>query len=337
MGPLPRRRLPGPPSLHPLYMLPGGVAHLLGPTMVSALFLPAGRSNFAGWVVRATCARITTRFQKRPSRLNRSHAPHLSLRRRLVGPLASSWNPLQHGRSPVAPSSLAKSVKITARQNRYLQHSPAPARQPSPAALNRATPSPRRSNDINSPHLFTFHLLRRIETHHDCPKHRRHSRDPASPTAPTPTTPSCSTASPPISVRVRGYKFTHTLTDIETLNHRAINEAFYDVTAISFHAYPYLQGQLHPHGTCRLAASARSYGPMIVSSRKLTLPQVKKTRIAVPGTPHHRLPHPQATLPPTSKTAVVPFDKIIPAVAIRRSSTPASSSTKANSPTPTTA
>ena len=42
-------------------------------------------------------------------------------------------------------------------------------------------------------------------------------------------------------VRVPGFKFTHTLTDIETLNHRAINEAFYDVTAISFHAYPYLQ------------------------------------------------------------------------------------------------
>src|ERR1700716_4075989 len=37
-------------------------------------------------------------------------------------------------------------------------------------------------------------------------------------------------------VRVPGFKFTHTLTDIETLNHRAISEAFYDVTAISFHA-----------------------------------------------------------------------------------------------------
>ncbi len=42
-------------------------------------------------------------------------------------------------------------------------------------------------------------------------------------------------------VRVPGLKFTHTLTDIETLNHKAMDEAFYDVTAISFHAYPYLQ------------------------------------------------------------------------------------------------
>jgi hypothetical protein len=40
-------------------------------------------------------------------------------------------------------------------------------------------------------------------------------------------------------VRVPGYRFNHTLCDIETLNIRARDEAFYDVTAISFHAYPY--------------------------------------------------------------------------------------------------
>ncbi len=42
-------------------------------------------------------------------------------------------------------------------------------------------------------------------------------------------------------VRVNRYKFSHVLCHIETLNHRAINEAFFDVTAISFHAYPYRQ------------------------------------------------------------------------------------------------
>ena len=83
-------------------------------------------------------------------------------------------------------------------------------------------------------------------------------------------------------VRVPGYKFTHTLTDIETLNHRAINEAFYDVTAISFHAYPYLQDN-YTLMACG-GSVGEGYGPMIVSSRKLTLAQVKKTRIAVPGT-----------------------------------------------------
>jgi 1,4-dihydroxy-6-naphthoate synthase len=113
-------------------------------------------------------------------------------------------------------------------------------------------------------------------------------------------------------VRVPGYKFTHTLTDIETLNHRAINEAFYDVTAISFHAYPYLQ-ENYTLMACG-GSVGEGYGPMIVSSRKLTLPQVKKTRIAVPGI----LTTAYLTLKlfaPDIQTAVVPFDKIIPAVA----------------------
>ena len=41
-------------------------------------------------------------------------------------------------------------------------------------------------------------------------------------------------------VRVPGLRFTHTLCDIETLNRKA-QEGVYDVTAISFHAYPYIQ------------------------------------------------------------------------------------------------
>jgi len=39
---------------------------------------------------------------------------------------------------------------------------------------------------------------------------------------------------PAAKFTVPGYEFTHTLTDIETLNQRAMREAFYDVTAISF-------------------------------------------------------------------------------------------------------
>src|ERR1700681_236847 len=41
-------------------------------------------------------------------------------------------------------------------------------------------------------------------------------------------------------VRVPGLKFIHTLCDIETLNQKAREgEGVYDVSAISFHAYPY--------------------------------------------------------------------------------------------------
>jgi 1,4-dihydroxy-6-naphthoate synthase len=112
-------------------------------------------------------------------------------------------------------------------------------------------------------------------------------------------------------VRVPGFKFTHTLTDIETLNRRAIREAFYDVTAISFHAYPYLQEKytLMPCG----GSVGEGYGPMVVASRKLSLADIKRTRIAVPG----ELTTAYLTLKlfsPEVETVTVPFDKIIPAV-----------------------
>jgi 1,4-dihydroxy-6-naphthoate synthase len=113
-------------------------------------------------------------------------------------------------------------------------------------------------------------------------------------------------------VRVPGYKFTHVLTDIETLNHKAINEAFYDVTAISFHAYPYLQDN-YALMACG-GSVGEGYGPMIVASTKRTLDEVKRMRIAVPGT----LTTAFLTLKlfaPDVEYVVVPFDKIIPAVA----------------------
>ena len=67
-------------------------------------------------------------------------------------------------------------------------------------------------------------------------------------------------------VRVPGYRFSHTLCDIETLNLRARDEAFYDVTAISFHAYPYLQKNYTLMG-CG-GSVGEGYGPMIVSNRR---------------------------------------------------------------------
>jgi len=112
-------------------------------------------------------------------------------------------------------------------------------------------------------------------------------------------------------VRVPGYRFNHTLTDIETLNHKAINEQFYDVTAISFHAYPYLQDN-YTLMACG-GSVGEDYGPMIVASKNYTLDEVKKLKIAVPGT----LTTAYLTLKlfaPDVETEVVEFDKIIPAV-----------------------
>ena len=112
-------------------------------------------------------------------------------------------------------------------------------------------------------------------------------------------------------VRVKGLKFAHTLCDIETLNRRAMDDAPYDVTAVSFHAYPYIQERyaLMPCG----GSVGEGYGPMIISSRVMTLEEVKGVKVAVPG----KLTTAFLTLKlfaPTIETEVVPFDQIIPQV-----------------------
>jgi 1,4-dihydroxy-6-naphthoate synthase len=111
-------------------------------------------------------------------------------------------------------------------------------------------------------------------------------------------------------VQVPGLKFVHTLCDIETLNQKARN-AVYDLTAISFHAYPYLQDQyvmLSSGGSV-----GDGYGPMIISQRQLSIADVKQVRIAVPGT----LTTAYLALKlfaPEVQVEVVPFDQIIPQV-----------------------
>jgi 1,4-dihydroxy-6-naphthoate synthase len=112
-------------------------------------------------------------------------------------------------------------------------------------------------------------------------------------------------------VRVPGYRFSHTLCDIETLNRRAIDEAFFDVTAISFHAYPYLQENYTLMG-CG-GSVGEDYGPMIVSSKPLSLEDLGRIKIAVPGT----LTTAYLALKifnPAIQTETVPFDQIIPAI-----------------------
>jgi 1,4-dihydroxy-6-naphthoate synthase len=111
-------------------------------------------------------------------------------------------------------------------------------------------------------------------------------------------------------VRVPGLKFSHTLTDIETLNRKAM-EGFYDVSAISFHAYPYVQDKyaLMPCG----GSVGEQYGPMVISTRMIGLEELKTMKVAVPGimtTAYLAL----KLFAPKIETAVVPFDRIIPEV-----------------------
>ena len=111
-------------------------------------------------------------------------------------------------------------------------------------------------------------------------------------------------------VRVPGLRFTHTLCDIETLNRKA-QQGVYDVTAISFHAYPYIQEHyaLLPSG----GSVGDGYGPMIVAARAFPQSEIKKKRIAVPGkltTAYLAL----KLFAPGIEVEVVPFDQIIPRV-----------------------
>lgn len=74
--------------------------------------------------------------------------------------------------------------------------------------------------------------------------------------------------------------FKHVLEDIETLNQKAL-QGVYDVTAASFHAYPYLADRyiLLPSG----ASFGERYGPIVVARSNPGAKGLRGKRIAVPG------------------------------------------------------
>jgi 1,4-dihydroxy-6-naphthoate synthase len=113
-------------------------------------------------------------------------------------------------------------------------------------------------------------------------------------------------------VQVPGLRFTHTLSDIQSLNQKAmLDDGVYDVTAISFHAYPYLQ-KTYALMTCG-GSVGEGYGPMIVAPRAFSESEIKQKKIAVPGkltTAYLAL----KLFAPEIETEVVPFDQIIPQV-----------------------
>src|SRR5499433_1769392 len=82
-------------------------------------------------------------------------------------------------------------------------------------------------------------------------------------------------------VRSPKVAFKHVLEDIETLNRKAM-EGLYELSAISYHAYPYVADKYV------LMASGSSigdgYGPMIIAMRPMEPEELKGKRIAIPGT-----------------------------------------------------
>ena len=114
-------------------------------------------------------------------------------------------------------------------------------------------------------------------------------------------------------VQIPGLRFSHTLCDIQTLNQKAMEgeEGVYDVTAVSFHAYPYIQDR-YALMTCG-GSVGEGYGPMIVAPKAIGMAEIKDKVIAIPGkltTAYLAL----QLFAPGIQTEVVPFDRIIPSV-----------------------
>src|SRR5690349_21400312 len=107
-------------------------------------------------------------------------------------------------------------------------------------------------------------------------------------------------------------RFRHQLQDIETLNRRALRGEL-EVTAVSIHAYAHLLDKyaLLPSG----CSMGDHYGPMVVARRPMTIDELRRARIAVPGTLTTAFLALHLLLPKGFAHEVVPFDQIIDAVA----------------------
>lgn len=107
-------------------------------------------------------------------------------------------------------------------------------------------------------------------------------------------------------------QFVHELQDIETLNRRAMKGEL-EVSAVSIHAYAHLLDKyaLLPSG----CSMGDKYGPMVVASRPMAIEELKKIKIAIPGTMTTAFLTLRLLLPESFEYEVMPFDEIIPAVA----------------------
>jgi 1,4-dihydroxy-6-naphthoate synthase len=109
-------------------------------------------------------------------------------------------------------------------------------------------------------------------------------------------------------------EITHSLKDIQTLNEEA-RAGVHEVTAISFHAWPYVADRyaLMPCG----GSIGDGYGPLLVAREPLTIADLGRRVVAVPGiltTAYLAL----RLVAPDAETRVVPFDQILEEVQAKR-------------------
>jgi 1,4-dihydroxy-6-naphthoate synthase len=108
-------------------------------------------------------------------------------------------------------------------------------------------------------------------------------------------------------VDAAGLDVHHVLQDIESLN-QAARQGRHEVTAISFHAYPYVAERyaLMPCG----GSIGDGYGPLLVAREPLPPAEVAGRLVAVPGTLTSAYLALQLFAPGV-RTRVVPFDRIL--------------------------
>jgi 1,4-dihydroxy-6-naphthoate synthase len=111
-------------------------------------------------------------------------------------------------------------------------------------------------------------------------------------------------------IQAPGLKFTHILSDIETLNQKAQTET-YDVTAISLSAYPYVRDK-YILTDCG-ASFGDGYGPLVVAPRPMQPRDLAGCRVAIPGTMTTSYMV-LKLFAPQVQTVTMPFDKILGAV-----------------------
>src|SRR5260370_42140554 len=107
-----------------------------------------------------------------------------------------------------------------------------------------------------------------------------------------------------------GYKYTHVLSDIQALNEAALTET-YDVTALSFAAYPGLRDK-YVLLDCG-ASFGENYGPIVGAPSPLKASEIAGRRGAVPGlkaTAYRK----RNCVGPELRGGGTPLDKILDAV-----------------------
>lgn len=109
------------------------------------------------------------------------------------------------------------------------------------------------------------------------------------------------------AIDTHGYEFEQILSDIQTLNEKAL-DGVYDITAISLAAYPLIDDK---YDILKSGASMGfKYGPIMVAKKQMSLDELKRSKIAIPGVYTSAFLELQLLLGKDLDILIVPFNKV---------------------------